>query len=376
MSNNSRITNHLNMDAESAVFINSFFEEGRVFQDDYIYTTMSLEELADGISRLTFDRLEATTLSESTYSISIYGALEVLDIEDKGEFTKLRIRTLLSTLMSREIWEFLQSKNYSATRSEGVYDVKIDHFYLDKTDSAAGETKRVEHYRDTNSFNKLIPEMYPRINITEMMRQFSISDESILILSGKPGTGKTCVAKLMMAAHATTVEEDIHVVYVKDKELLARDNFWARLTEMEPDLLILDDLDNELLPRGKEGNAIVSNMLSYSDGIFDVSTKILITTNLTDSLIDKALVRPGRSFDTLCLPQLTRDEAISIWSGPLKSPKDAFDSRFGDMPTISQAALMSENQRYLKSGAPTYLLDPSISIRKLVEEGDTINHED
>lgn len=258
----------------------------------------------------------------------------------------------------------------------GVYSVNIDHFYLDKTESAKGEMKVNEHYKLTTDFEHLIPEMYPKIDITEMMKQYSDSDESLMILSGKPGTGKTCVAKMMMAAHAKNLKSDIYVVYVKDQEILAMDHFWARLANSEPHLLILDDLDNELKPRGKEGNQIVSNMLSYSDGIFDVRTKILITTNLTDSLIDRALVRPGRAFDALCLPQLDRVEAIEIWTTHLKAPIEEFESRFVDMPIIMQAALMSEFQRFSKEGAASYLKDSSISIRKLVEESEVINQDE
>ena len=281
--------------------------------------------------------------------------------------------TILAEPHTAQVLKYaLESNEFHEDRKEGVYEVCIDHWYLDKTNSPSGEMKNTTYYRDTNDFSKLLPEMYPRIDIKEMMRQFSVSDECIMIMSGQPGTGKTCFAKMMMSAHATTQQEDMRVVYVKDRELLRKDHFWAMMGRQEPDIIILDDLDNELLPRGTEGNEIVSNMLSYSDGIFDVDTKIIITTNLTDSRIDKALVRPGRSFDTLCLPQLSREEALTIWTDTLEAPVAEFDGRFSGMDTISQAALISEHQRLLKSNSPSYLLDPNISVRKLVEEGATI----
>lgn len=373
MSTNTNMNISMSMDYTASNFMHSFSKEGRVWSHEEYNTRFTEAEIFDLIGEAF--HFDIRPNSTGVYS-SVYGGVHIMTVQDVGEYRNVMIRTMADDTIVRVLGNLLSSKPFNRKREEGVFDISITHWYLDKTQSASGEMKHIEHYRDTNSFNKLFPEMYPKIDINEMMRQFSVSDESLMILSGQPGTGKTCVAKMMMAAHAGTQEQDIDVVYVKDKDLLKKDQFWAMMSRIEPDMMILDDLDNELLPRGKDGNQIVSNMLSYSDGIFDIDTKILITTNLTDSKIDKALVRPGRSFDTLCLPQLDRDEALSIWLNKFEAPLEEFNSRFGELPVISQAAVMSEHQRYLKSNAPTYLLDPSISVRKLVEEGEVINHEE
>lgn len=352
-------------------FISSFFKEGRVFNQKELEVTLTLKEIYDLVSRYTVDNV----VRNGVYRVASGGAIDITDVVDFGDHRVLKYKSILNPRGDRDFLQDLEVCSYTPPRKAGVFNISIDHWYIDKTNSPAGELKCIEHSRDTEDFEKLMFEMYPGIDIKEMMKQYSISDESLMILSGQPGTGKTCFAKLMMAAHALTHECDIDAVYVKDRELLRKDQFWAIMGRTQPDMIILDDLDSELLPRTQENpNEIVSNLLSYSDGIFDVDTKILITTNLTDSLIDKALVRPGRSFDTLCLPQLSREEALSIWEGSFDSPADEFKLRFGEMPVISQAALMSEYQRYMKSSAPTYLLDPSISIRKLVEEGEVIGN--
>lgn len=329
-----------------------------------------------GILKEALGQLIGTSDISATVYRTPLGVFKINAIYGSDKESLLNVECV-ATYSAVQFLDALFAKYPAVKKNEpGVYSVNIDHFYLDKTESAKGEMKVNEHYKLTTDFEHLIPEMYPKIDITEMMKQYSDSDESLMILSGKPGTGKTCVAKMMMAAHAKNLESDIYVVYVKDQEILSMDHFWARLANSEPHLLILDDLDNELKPRGKEGNQIVSNMLSYSDGIFDVRTKILITTNLTDSLIDRALVRPGRAFDALCLPQLDRAEAIEIWTNHLKAPVEEFESRFVDMPIIMQAALMSEFQRFSKEGAASYLKDKSISIRKLVEESEVISQDE
>lgn len=347
----------------TAVFIDSFMREGRIYeQDEDINTTMTVEEIYEGIGKCFPDGMNIiangiTTSNNSRGAIKLY-------VGNQGTHRYVHVEMIAEPFILQAIKAFIYSKPYSRVRTTGVYDIDICHFYLDKV----GNTKQITHHLDTEDFAKLIAEMYPLIDIPSMMKMYSESDECNMILTGEPGTGKTCFAKMMMAAHAKHQECDIQVIYVKDRELLKKDEFWAQMSNMRPDMMILDDLDDELRPRTEARNEIVNNMLSYSDGIFDVDTKIIITTNLTDNSIDKALIRPGRCFDILSLPQLTGQEAELIWTDTLGAPMSEFNLRFGQAPKkISQAAIMSEHARMLKSSAPTYLRDPKISIRQIVE---------
>ncbi|CAL9971017.1 ATPase [Vibrio phage D148] len=358
---------------ESATFIEAFRKEGRVYGEFDQFLDISMDDFRTRLKKALMNQGMST--ANGVHKLGDSGGITI-DVEDQGGRLDVTLKLMADPFFLRAIEQEFKDAQWERSRKEGVYDINISHWYLDKTRSESGEMKAIEHYRNTESFNKLTDALYPQIHLQEMMEQYSNSDECIFLLSGQPGTGKTCFAKLMMAAHALTQKEDMNVVYAKDKDLLKKDQFWAMMSRQEPDIIILDDLDNELLPRGKDGNEIVSNMLSYSDGIFDVDTKIIITTNLTDSKIDKAIVRPGRSFDTLCLPQLTSEEAQKIWVEEFKAPATEFNTRFEGLENVSQAALVSEHQRFLKSNAPTYLKDPSISVRKLVEEGETINHDE
>ena len=359
----------LELSTRDTVFINAFAGKDTVYDRDCKVVTLAKQDLLDRIFDIVeingTERFELGQYTGPTTSISI----DELNVHDNA-VTEIEYKVIGAPSVVNAISRLLEGNTYTSKRVEGVYDIAIRHWYY-KAQRDALDCNRI--MRDTTDFDKLTVAMYPRIDIPEMMDQFVSSDESIIIMSGQPGTGKTCFAKMAMREYANIKGRDISVVYVKDREVLRKDEFWVAMTSQEPDLIILDDLDNELLPRGAEGNPIVSNMLSFSDGIFDISTKILITTNLTDSRIDKALVRPGRSFDTICLPQLNREEAINIWTGEFNESSEEFTRRFGELESISQAALVSENARAKKSGVATYLRDPSISVRKLVEEGETIS---
>lgn len=346
---------------EQIIFVDSFMKPGLTFAERETYLSVSAVDLFSMLSELIGFMID----KPGTYPIPVTGgAIRIYRAIQHNNRVEFDFDIIARPSLINKLDDYTEKHRFSETRVKGVYNVNITHLYIDHK----GDMKTATHYKNNHSFDKLFPEMYPKLDITDLMTQFSDSDESILILSGQPGTGKTCVAKMMMACHAVNKERDISVVYVKDSGILAKDNFWAQMSSTKPDLIILDDLDDELRPRSECKNLIVSNMLSFSDGIFDIRTKIIITTNLTDNKIDKALVRPGRAFDALKLPVLERHEAEDIWTRKMELPTDLFSKVFGDLKSISQAAVMSEAQRAKRNKDSSYLKDPSISIRKLVEE--------
>ena len=70
--------------------------------------------------------------------------------------------------------------------------------------------------------------------------------------------------------------------------------------EGEYDLLILEDYDNFLKSKKEEEENILDKFLNLSSGLVDISKKkIIFTGNIDASLIDTALVRPGRCWKIL-----------------------------------------------------------------------------
>lgn len=258
---------------------------------------------------------------------------------------------------------------------EGVYGIVFDHMFINKY----GDLDSMQYSFNNKSQHlaSLIPEMYPKVDANLLMEMYTQTDESVLILTGEPGVGKTCFTKMLCKAMSEIRQRTSRIVYVKDPELLKRDDFWISMQAREPDMLILDDLDDELKPRVEGKNPIMNHMLSFSDGIFPKKTKIVITTNQPNSAIDKAIIRPGRCFDILSLPRLTGEEALTVWTDTFERDVETFTNTFGDVSdkSVSQAAVMSEHKRLGLTERPEYLLDKSISIRTLVEDGEVANAE-
>jgi len=174
----------------------------------------------------------------------------------------------------------------------------------------------------------------------------------------------------------TQESEGVKVAYIKNEEILADDLFWNTLKEEEYHLVFLDDLDYSLLPRTQnistsediQKNKFISNLLSFTDGIFDKvgnKTKFIITTNRPVTDIDTAVLRKGRTFDILELRELKREEASEIW---VKSGLDLedFNESFKDTK-ILQADLGSSIGMALKAQSEHIELKPYIK-----EEGISI----
>lgn len=258
--------------------------------------------------------------------------------------------------------------------SSREYETHFTHIYNTPTGL---ETDTQTFTTTSKHLAEVYGELYPRLDTEMLIDIYAKSDESLLILTGTPGVGKTCFAKMLCKTAAQTLERSIRIGYVKDPAVLRMDSFWATLHRYGFDFLLLDDLDDELKPRTEGKNPIVNNILSFSDGMFPPKTKIIVTTNQPNSDIDKAVIRPGRCFDILSLPPLSYEEALSIWVDPLGRDNESFIERFGEDESISitQASLMSEHKRMMVAERPDYLIDTSISIRSLVEVGEAANSE-
>jgi SpoVK/Ycf46/Vps4 family AAA+-type ATPase len=226
-----------------------------------------------------------------------------------------------------------------------------------------------------------------------MFRQYLLSKETLLLLSGETGTGKTKVIDLFLQ-YATSVaetffikEEDdipyISAVYVKNTEILSMDRFWMDIAREKYDVIILDDVDHMLISREHNTDSFndnirgkfISNFLSFSDGITNTKTKFIITTNQATNNMDTAILRKGRCFDVLKFRNLKKKEAQEIWK-EAKLPFELFKKEFDDVDIIKACDLGSKIELYrnLKkqnSGdIKSYVLEDNISLYK--NSSDTI----
>lgn len=169
------------------------------------------------------------------------------------------------------------------------------------------------------------------VKYRELFRKTGTKPSKGIILHGKPGTGKTWMAK------ALATESGVNFISVKGPEILSRfigdsekavRELFRLAKQAAPTILFLDEIDSLAPVRGSDGTEsgvtgrVISQFLTEMDGIEEMKgVFVLAATNRID-LLDPALLRPGR-FDLICevgLPDLharNRIFAIHMKTMPL-----------------------------------------------------------
>ncbi|MEI6576740.1 MAG: CDC48 family AAA ATPase [Bacteroidota bacterium] len=145
-----------------------------------------------------------------------------------------------------------------------------------------------------------------------------------IILHGKPGTGKTYLAKALAS------ESGVNFISVKGPQILSRyigesekgvRELFRMAKQASPCILFLDEIDSLTPRRSNDGSGsgvierVIGQFLTEMDGIEDLKGVIVLAATNRIDLIDPALLRSGR-FDLIFeLPfpdQSTREKIFKI----------------------------------------------------------------
>jgi transitional endoplasmic reticulum ATPase len=137
----------------------------------------------------------------------------------------------------------------------------------------------------------------------EAFRRLGIRPAKGFLLYGPPGTGKTLLAK------AAARESEANFIATKSSDLLSKwygeseqqiARLFSRARQVAPTIIFIDELDSLVPARGgglgepQVTERVVNTILAEMDGLEELQNVVLIGATNRPTLVDPALLRPGR----------------------------------------------------------------------------------
>jgi transitional endoplasmic reticulum ATPase len=156
----------------------------------------------------------------------------------------------------------------------------------------------------TDAMSKLKEGVELPLKYPEAFRRLGIRPAKGFLLYGPPGTGKTLLAK------AVAREAEANFISVKSSDLLSKwygeseqqiSRLFARARQVAPCIIFIDEMDSLVPARGQGGGGepqvterVVNTLLAEMDGVEEMQAVVVIGATNRPTLIDPALMRPGR----------------------------------------------------------------------------------
>ncbi len=135
-------------------------------------------------------------------------------------------------------------------------------------------------------------------------------DKGLVLLHGKPGTGKTTYIKHLISQ----VEKEVVFMPPNLANQITNPGLLELLIENPNSILVIEDAEDIILERNQKSNSAVSALLNLSDGILAecLNIQIICSFNTQLSKIDSALLRKGRLIARYEFEELALDKVNNL----------------------------------------------------------------
>jgi len=161
------------------------------------------------------------------------------------------------------------------------------------------------------------------------------NDKGLVLLHGKPGTGKTSYIRYLI----NSAKKPVIFLPPNMAGSIADPGFIALLINHPNSILVIEDAENIIIDRERHSNSPISALLNIADGLLSdcLNIQIICSFNTDIAKVDSALMRKGRLIAKYEFKELEVDKANGL------SRKLGFDGRF-DRP-VTLTAIYNQGER-------------------------------
>lgn len=154
------------------------------------------------------------------------------------------------------------------------------------------ETKSLEILKPKLNIEDNYNDDFKEIHQTILRRLSKDNDKGLVLLHGKPGTGKTSYIRSLIS----TLKKKIIFLPPNMAEEITGPNLLSVLIENHNSIFVIEDAENIVMDREKNGQSPVSALLNISDGLLSdcLNIQIICSFNTDITKVDCALMRKGR----------------------------------------------------------------------------------